>query len=163
MKKKIIIISSVMLVLILGLVYANYSNLIAGDRDGKSCTSTSGCTSKSNDVKADNEINAGNEFATYEFSTDQACCDDMKNTLKTNLLTVAGVKEVNFGMSCSYSKVSNVQVKYDSKETNEESITSYLKEMNYDCTGKSGCNTESGSKKECVPNKNKKTNSGKEI
>lgn len=163
MKKKIIVISSVILVMILGLLYANYSYLIAGDRDGKTCTSTSGCTSKSNDVKADNNINAGGELATYEFVTDKACCDDMKNTLQTELMGVAGVKEVKFGMSCTSSKITNVQVMYAAGETNDEALTSFLKEMNYDCVGQSGCGTEGSIKKECVPNKTKKTNNGKEI
>jgi hypothetical protein len=139
MKKKIIIISSVIVVLMAGLVYANYSNLFAGDKDGKTCTSSSGCTSKSHDVKADNEGNAGSEFAIYEFMTDKAASDEMKSTLKKELMNVSGIKDVKFGMSCSYSKVTQVTISYAAGETSEETLASFVKDKDYDCSKHEGC------------------------
>lgn len=139
MKKKIIIISSVIVVLMAGLVYANYSNLFAGDKDGKTCISSSGCTSKSNDVKADNDGNAGSEFATYEFITDKAGNDEMKTSLKQELMSVDGVKDVKFGMSCSYTKITRVTISYAAGETSEETLASFIKDKDYDCSMHQGC------------------------
>jgi hypothetical protein len=96
----------------------------------------------------------------------------MKSSLQTELLTVAGIKEVKFGSSCSESKMTNVTVFYAAGETNAENIAAFLKDKNYDCSGKSctkdgvksgetkkeGCDT----KKEC-PGKNKKSSDSKQL
>ncbi|RPI17989.1 MAG: hypothetical protein EHM58_07130 [Ignavibacteriae bacterium] len=138
MNKRIIIISSVIFVLVLGLLYINFNNLIAGDKDGKTCNSTAGCTPKSSDIKADNDIRGGSEFAVYEFVTDKAYNDEMKSSLKSELLNVAGVKDVKFSKSCGYSKVTNVSISYASGETSEETLASFVKDKNYDCSGQNG-------------------------
>lgn len=133
--KKIVSLTAFILVLALGFLYLNQGLLVADDRDGKKdCSSTSSsCTQKNKDVKA------GSEWSSYEFVTDKACCDEMKTSLQTDLLTVAGVKEVKFGSTCGSTKMSAVTVFYAAGETTEENIASYLKDKSYDCSGHSGC------------------------
>ena len=88
-------------------------------------------------------IKTGGEWASYEFVTDKACCDEMKSSLQSDLMTVAGVKEVKFGSSCSVSKMSMVTVYYSAGETSEENISSFIKDKSYECTGNhSGCNKD---------------------
>jgi hypothetical protein len=155
MKRKLILFTSLVLVLTVVFLYMNHNYLQAGDRDGKKeCTSSSSCSKNKS-----NEIKAGGEWSSYEFVTDQACCDEMKNTLKTDLMTVAGVKEVKFSSTCNVSKMTNVSVYYASEETNEEIIAASVKGKNADCNGKSGSGCEG--KTNCAP-KNKKTD-GKDI
>ncbi|HEY3251042.1 MAG TPA: hypothetical protein VGK25_07975 [Ignavibacteria bacterium] len=144
-EKKIISITALILILALGFLYLNQSRLIADDRDGKkSCTiDKSSCTEHK-------VIKAGGEWSSYEFVTDKACCEEMKTQLQTDLMSVAGVKEVKFGPSCSVSKMSQVTIYYAAGETSEETLAAYLKDKNYDCSGHSGCDKDgTGSHKEC--------------
>jgi hypothetical protein len=167
MNKKIVSILALIVVFSLSFFYLNHNFLSANDKDRKTCSNESACDDKNNQVKA-----GGGEYESYEFVTDQACCDEMKNALQTELLTVAGVKEVKFGLSCSVSKMTNVTVMYAAGETTAENIAAYLKDKNYDCSGKSctedgvksgethkeGCDT----KKEC-PGKDKKSTDSKQL
>ena len=159
MKKKFITFTSLVLVFTLGFLYMNHNYLAAGDRDGKKeCTSSSSCSKNKS-----NEIKAGGDWSTYEFVTDQVCCDEMKATLKSELMGLAGVKDVKFGKSCSVSKMTSVSVYYAAGETNEETIASSIKGKDADCTGKSGCEDKSGCEgKTGCESKNKKTD-GKDI
>ena len=153
MKRKFITFASLVLVFTLGFLYINHNYLAAGDRDGKKeCTSSSSCSKNKS-----NEIKAGGDWSSYEFVTDQACCDEMKTSLKTNLMNVAGVKDVKFGQTCNVSKMTGVSVYYAAGETTEETIASSIKGKDADCSGKSGCE----GKTDCTP-KNKKTD-GKDI
>ena len=131
---KIISLTGFILLLAFGFLYLNQNLLIADDRNGeKDCSSS---CSKSKDVKA------GGEFSSYEFVTDKACCDEMKTGLQTDLMSVAGVKEVKFNTSCSVSKMTQVTVYYAAGETSEENISSYLKDKSYDCSGHLGCSKD---------------------
>ena len=132
---KIISLTAFFLVLAFGFLYLNQNLLIADDRDGKKDCSSS--CSHSKDVKA------GGEFSSYEFVTDKACCEEMKTGMQTDLMSVAGVKEVKFSTSCSVSKMTQVIVYYAAGETTEENIATYLKDKSYDCSGgHSGCNKD---------------------
>ncbi len=135
MNKQIIGIAAIVVVFAFGFLYLNQGYLTANDKDGKTCSKTS-CDDKHKN-SGSSEIKAGSEFESYEFVTDQACCDEMKSALQTELLTVAGVKEVKFGSSCHASKMTNVTVLYSASETNSENIAAFLKDKNYDCSGKS--------------------------
>ena len=132
--KKIVTLTAFVLVLALGFLYLNQSMLIADDRDGKKDCSSS--CNKSKDIKA------GGEWSSYEFVTDKACCDEMKTGLQNDLLGVAGVKEVKFGLTCGVSKMSQVTVYYAAGETSEENIAAFVKDKSYDCSGHSGCNKD---------------------
>jgi len=133
--RKVITLTGFLLVLAFGFLYLNQSLLIADDRNGeKDCSSS---CSKNKEVKA------GGEFSSYEFVTDKACCDEMKTGLQTDLMSVAGVKEVKFSTACSVSKMTQVTVFYAAGETSEENIAAYLKDKNYDCSGgHPGCNKD---------------------
>ena len=77
----------------------------------------------------------------------------MQSSLKSELMSVAGVKDVKFSSTCTVSKMTNVSIYYSASETSRETLASYVKDKGMDC---SGCD-----KKDC-PLKNKKT-SGKNI
>jgi hypothetical protein len=166
MNKKILSVASLVVVFTLSFFYVNQNFLTANDKDIKDCANKTACDGKNKDVKA------GGEFESYEFTTDQACCDEMKNALQTDLLTVAGIKEVKFSPTCSVSKMTNVTVYFAAGETNSENIAAYVKDKNYDCPG-SGCTKDgvkSGdkkegcdSKKECTPNKETKNKETKNL
>lgn len=144
MKRKFILLASLVLVFTLGFIYVNHNYLSANDRDGKNnCTDFSGCTGHKT-----NEIKAGSEWSSFEFITDKACGDEMQTSLKKDLMSLDGVKEVKFSPTCTVSKMTNVSVFFSAGETNRETLSSYVKDKGYDC---SGCN-----KQEC-PMKNKKT------
>lgn len=151
--KKTVSITAFVIITALGLLYLNQGLLIADDRDGKKDCSSE-CTQKK-------EVKTSGEFSSYEFVTDKACCDKMKTDLQTGLLSVAGVKEVNFGSTCNVSKMTSVTVLYAAGETTEDNIASFLKEQKIDCEGKSGCDKEgktSGSESDCskqCPSKSK--------
>jgi hypothetical protein len=136
MNKRIIPVAALVVVFALGFLYVNQNYLAAGDKDGKDCQNKSGCTSGNKDVKA------GGDFQSYEFITDKACCDEMKASLQKDLMNSAGVKEVKFGTTCTSSKMTQVSVYYAAGETSSETISSFIKDKNYDCSG-SGC-TEKG-------------------
>jgi hypothetical protein len=146
MKRKFILLASLVLVFTLGFIYVNHNYISANGRDGKNtCTNMTGCTQhKSNTIKA------GGEWSSYEFVTDKACTDEMQSSLKTELMNVAGVKDVKFSSTCSYSKMTNVSIYYSAGETSEETLQSFIKDKGFDCSG-SGCEG-----KGCTP-KNKKT------
>ena len=152
MNKKILSIASLTVVFALTFFYLNQNFLAANDKDGKTCTNKSACNDKNKDIKA------GGEFESYEFITNQACCDEMKNALQTDLLTIAGIKEVKFSSTCSVSKMTNVTVYYSAGETNTDNIAAYVKDKSYDCSG-NGCTKD----KECTPNKETKNKETKNL
>ena len=116
MKRKFISFASLVLVFTLGFLYMNHNYLAAGDRDGKKeCSSSSSCSKNKS-----TEIKAGGDWSNYEFTTDRACCDEMKTALKTDLMNISGVKDVKFGSTCNVSKMTGVSVYYAAGETNEE-------------------------------------------
>lgn len=135
MNKKIISLAAIVVIFALGFLYLNQSYLVAGDKDGN--CSKSSCSDKSSCTKS-SEIKAGGEFESYEFVTDQACCDEMRSSLQSELLGVAGVKEVKFGSTCSVSKMTQVTVMYAAGETSSDNIASVVKSKSFDCSGK-GC------------------------
>ncbi|MBZ0202324.1 MAG: hypothetical protein K8I03_04830 [Ignavibacteria bacterium] len=152
MNKKVISLAAVVVFFALGFLYLNQGYLVAGDKDGNcssSCTDKSSCSSSS-------EVKTGGEFESYEFVTDQACCDEMRSALQTELLGVAGVKEVKFGSTCNVSKMTQVSVMYAAGETNSDNIASVVKGKNYDCSGKScekdGVKSGETKKEGCNPN-----------
>ena len=145
MKKKIIVISSLVVVLAIGILYSMNNRLIADDKDGKKdCTSSctkntgtssstenhSGCDSKK--MSGANTEASGN-FAVYEFTTDKIHCDACKPGMTDKLMGVSGVKEVNFSETCNVSKMTNVKVFYSDKDTNPELISAAVKENKLDC------------------------------
>lgn len=160
MNKKIISLAAIVVVFALGFLYLNQSYLVAGDKDGKECVGKTGCDKdgkKDGKTEKQSGIKAGGEFASYEFTTDQACCDGMKADLENDIKGIAGVKEIKFGSTCNVSKMTNVTVYYAAGETSEENIASIVKEKNYDCSGSKSCDKDgmkSGSMKEgCDPSK----------
>lgn len=184
MNKKIISVSALVVVFALGFFYLNQEYLVAytksgGDCDKTQCSKTSGTKSSADKKECDKSscdksscgenkgmIKAGGEFSSYEFVTDKVTCEDSKAELQKNILSIAGVKEVNFGSTCNVSKMTSVTIMYSAGETNEENIAASLKEKNMDCSGKSGCDKDgknSGDvKKEC-PGKNKKSDDSKQL
>ncbi|HMT11299.1 MAG TPA: hypothetical protein PKA39_06715 [Ignavibacteria bacterium] len=184
MNKKIISVSALVVVFALGFFYLNQEYLVAytksgGDCDKTQCSKTSGTKSSADKKECDKSscdksscgenkgmIKAGGEYSSYEFVTDKVTCEDSKAELQKNILSIAGVKEVNFGSTCNVSKMTSVTIMYSAGETNEENIAASLKEKNMDCSGKSGCDKDgknSGDvKKEC-PGKNKKSNDSKQL
>lgn len=145
MGKKIILLTALLLILALGFVYLNTNVLTAGGSDVKKS-----CSMNQSSCNEHKVIKAGGDWASYEFVTDKACCEEMKTELQTDLMGVAGVKEVKFGPSCSVSKMSQVTIYYAAGETSEETLAAYLKDKNYDCSGHSGCDKDgTGSHKEC--------------
>jgi hypothetical protein len=164
MNKKIISLAAIVVVFALGFLYLNQSYLVAGGKDGKECIGKTGCDKdgkKDGKTEKQSGIKAGGEFSSYEFTTDQACCDGMKADLENDIKGIAGVKEIKFGSTCNVSKMTNVTVYYAAGETSEENIVSVVKGKNYDCSGETSgsksCDKEgmkSGSKKEgCDPSK----------
>jgi hypothetical protein len=171
MNKKILGIAAIVVIFAMSFLYLNQGYLAASNKDGSTCSKTS-CDDK-NKKSGNTEVKAGGEWNEYAFNTDQACCEEMKADLQKELTSVAGVKEVKFGLTCSSSKMTHVIVYYSAGETNEEAIASFVKGKSYDCSGKSGCDKEgvkSGennkggcdSKKEC-PGKNKKSSDSKQL
>lgn len=139
MKKKIIVIGSLVVILALGILYSMNNNLIADDKDGKdcssSCTKTTGTGSstesqKSCDSKTTTEAttDATNGYAVYEFTTDKIDCDACKPGMSSTLMGVSGVKEVSYGQTCSVSKMTNVKVYYSPQDTTPEIISASVKE-----------------------------------
>ena len=144
MKKKIIIIGSLVVILALGILYSMNNNLIADDKDGKdcssSCTKTTGTGSsteskKSCDSKTMSETStdATSQFAVYEFTTDKIDCDACKPGMSSKLMGVSGVKEVSYGETCNVSKMTNVKVYYSAENTTPEIIAASVKENKLDC------------------------------
>ncbi|HRJ84822.1 MAG TPA: hypothetical protein PK753_04035 [Ignavibacteria bacterium] len=187
MNKKFLGAAALVVIFAFGFLYLNQSYLIANDKDGKDCSKE--CTTSAGDKsgcdktaaiessgdktgcdksKCDdkNKIKAGGEFSSYQFVTDKVTCDDSKADLQKNILTIAGVKEVNFGSTCNVSKMTNVTIMYAAGETTEENIAASLKEKNMDCSGKSGCDKDgknSGDNSKECPSKNKKSSDSKQL
>ncbi len=184
MNKKILSISALVVIFSFGFLYLNQAYLVAHDKESgdckKECTQKtagktgdkSGCDKSScGDNKS--EIKAGGEYSSYQFTTDKACCEEMKADLQKNLLGVAGVKEVKFSSTCNVSKMTNVTVMYSAGETSEENIASFIKDKSFDCSGGKDCDKDgmkSGEKKdgcdgknECPGMKNKKSNDSKQL
>lgn len=142
MKSKIILICSVIVLLVCGLFYIQNNKLIADDKDGKKskkdCSST--CTQKSGaESSTDNSINnAGANYAVYEFVTDKVHCDGCKTGISDKLMSVAGVKEINYGETCQVSHMTNVKVFYSETDTTPEIIAASIKENNLSCESKCG-------------------------
>jgi hypothetical protein len=170
MNKKILTAAALVVVFSLGFLYLNQGYLSANDKESKSCTNKSACDDKNKEVKAGGDLNQ------YEFTTDKACCDEMKADLQNELTSVAGVKEVKFGKTCGASKMTHVTVYYAAGETSEDALAKFVKDKSYDCQGKTGCDkeatksgTKSGTKegcdksKECCPNKEKKSSEQKQL
>jgi hypothetical protein len=137
MRNRIFVFTSLVLVLTFGFLYINQSYLSANDKDGKKDCSMHSC-SKQN--AKDKEIKAGGEeYSTYEFVTDKACCDEMKTSMEKELMGINGVKEVKFGQSCEASKMTNVSIYYSAGETNVETISSIIKDKEFNCPDNGNC------------------------
>ncbi len=136
MKSKILIFTSLVLVLTFGFLYVNQTYLSSNDNNGKTRCTQSGCQHKmkDKDVKA-----GGNEWSKYEFVTDKACCDEMKSSMQKELMGVSGVKEVKFGSTCDVSKMTSVTIFYSSGETNETTLASYVKDKEFNCPDNGNC------------------------
>ncbi|MCX7877885.1 MAG: hypothetical protein N2510_04490 [Ignavibacteria bacterium] len=154
MKKFHLAIPVTVLILTFGVLYLNPGMLSANDKDGKTCKSKTSCSEKSKTDKCGSEVKAGGEWSNFEFTTDQACCEKMKAELEKELMALAGIKEVKIGEACSVSGMAKVTVSYDSNETNEDNIASFVKTKNYDCSDKKGCSKEGSEKKDCKTRKN---------
>lgn len=137
MRNRILVFTSLVLVLTVGFLYVNQNYLSANDKNGKKeCTGHS--CSKQN--AKDKEIKAGGEeYSTYEFVTDKACCDEMKTSMEKELMGINGVKEVKFGQSCEVSKMTNVSIRYSAEETNVEKISSIIKDKEFNCPDNGNC------------------------
>jgi hypothetical protein len=81
MSKKILTIASLVVVFSLGFLYLNQGYLAANDKEGKTCSNKSACDDKNKEIKA------GGDWNKYEFTTDKACCDEMKADLQNELTT----------------------------------------------------------------------------
>ena len=174
MNRKLVYLSSLVLILAFGFLYVNSGSLTASDFTKKKC-----CNDQSTSANTKKEIKAGgDQYSTYEFSTDKACCNEMRSSLQKELLGASGVKDVKFSETCSASKMTVVTIFYNSGETSETQIASLVKDKSSDCPempgcDKKGCSKEKSGTKEksgnnsgtCPHNgdcKNKKTN-GKDI
>jgi hypothetical protein len=173
MNKKIIALSSIVLLLAFGFLYMNSGKLIASGKsyNKKCCVDQSTSTTKQ-EIKAGGDEPVTTEYAKYEFTTDKACCNEMKSAMQKQIMGAGGVKDVKFSETCSASKMTMVTVLYLSSETNVTQLASYLKDKNIDCPvtkdcDKEGCSKQkAGGNKDCpngvCPHNNKKT-STKEI
>jgi len=140
MTKKILITASLILVLVFGFLYTQKNLLIADDKDGKkncssSCTqktsstdNKSGCpegkTQMSGVVSDDNK----NGYAVYEFVTDKIHCDDCKPEMSGKLMGIAGVKEINYDLTNTDSRLTNVKVYFSASDTTPEIIAASVKD-----------------------------------
>lgn len=148
MRNKIIIISSLLIILTFGFLYFN-NHYISTDKNSTACS----CPMRSSGIQ---NTNAGNKWSSFNFITDKACCDEMRSSMQKELMGLAGVKDVKFVPSCSISKMSQVSIYYSSDETNSENIASYLKDKKMDCSDPQNCSPDKMNK---CPNKEKKKES----
>jgi hypothetical protein len=130
MKNKIIIISSLLLLLTFGFLYIN-----------KYYTSNNKGTLKHSCAMGNStqNMNAEQQWPSYEFITDKACCDEMRSSMQKELMGLTGVKEVKFSPSCSVSKMTKVAVYFSGDATNADKIASYLKDKNLICSDPEKC------------------------
>ncbi len=161
MKKKIALIGSIALVLAVGLFYVQSNNLIADDKDGKkdcssSCTEKTGsassetkssCTDKTMQSSSGSDDKSG--YAVYEFTTDAIDCDGCKPGMTEKIKTIGGVKDVEYGQTCSVSKQTNVKVYFNESETTSEVVAASVKEqkLNGNCGDGSKCDSKSKAEK----------------
>lgn len=161
MKKKIALIGSVVLVLAIGMFYAQSNNLIADDKDGKkdcssSCTqktgsssaeSKSGCSDKSTTTSSASDDKSG--YAVYTFTTDAISCDGCKPGMTEKIKSIAGVKDVEYGATCSVSKQTGVKVFYLESETSGDAVAASIKDQGLkgNCSDESKCNSKTKSEK----------------
>ena len=138
MKNRIFIFASLVVILTFGFLYVNQSSLASNDKDcSMNCTMSSCQMHKTNtDIKAGG---GGGEWATYEFVTDKACCEEMKTSMQTQLMSFSGVKDVKFSKTCNVSSMTSVIIYYSKDETNEASLTSLVKDKEYDCPKDGSC------------------------
>ena len=162
MKKKIFGWSLLVFVLTVSMVYLQYGNLSADDKNpdckkdySSECTKKTDANLKSSGAELDDDT----EYAVYEFTTEKVSCNGSKTSMETSVMGIAGVKKVEFGETCNTSHKTNVKVFYSAGETSEDNLKTEL--VNYDATKvekESGCTKESGAKnksgKDCS-NKNK--------
>ena len=136
MKSKVLIFTSLVLVLTFGFLYMNQSYLSSNDKDGKQQCTSLGCQHKmkNQDVKA-----GGSEWSKYEFVSDKVTCEDTKASIEKNLMSLNGIKEVKFGSSCSYSGMTSVIIYYSPDETNEAAISSFVKDKEFNCPNDGSC------------------------
>ncbi len=161
MKKKIALFASVALVLAAGVFYAQSNNLFADDKDGKKDCSSS-CTSKTGTSSAESkssctgktmtDASAGDDqpgSATYEFTTDMIHCDDCKPGMTEKIKTISGVKEVQYGETCSVSKMTSIKVLFDPSVTNSEVVAASVKEqkLNGNCGDGTKCDSKTKTEK----------------
>ncbi|MBK8983095.1 MAG: hypothetical protein IPM38_12400 [Ignavibacteria bacterium] len=141
MKKKLILIASLVVIVALSIFYVQNNNLIADDKDKKdcssSCTKTAGTMTESKSecsdkTKMSSASNTSDDdlvgFVAYEFVTDKIHCDGCKTEMTGNLMGISGVKEVVYGETCNVSKMTSVKVMYSGDETNPEIIAASVKE-----------------------------------
>ncbi len=159
MKKKLIIIGSLVVLLVFGFIYSQNNSLIADDKDGKKDCSSS-CTQKSSSTelksqsgdKAMNEANTSDDksgYAVYEFVTDKISCDGCKPGMTENIMGIAGVKEVNYGETCGVSKMTSVKVYFLETDTTPEVIAASIKEKGLEgkCGDGSKCDSKNKTQK----------------
>ena len=132
MKKKIILISSVIVILVAGLLYVQSNNLIADDKNGKKDCSSK-CTDKATTDNTSGSVNEASGYPVYEFVTDKIDCDGCKPGVSEKLMGISGVKEIAYGETCSVSKMTSVKVYYSDTETTPEVIAASIKEKGLEC------------------------------
>lgn len=150
MKKKAFIFASLVFVLALSFVYLQYGNLSADDNPTGKKDCSSECTKSKDNTSASNTEEMSDDLSVYEFTTDKVSCEGSKGDMKSSLLKVSGVKNVEFGETCNVSHQTKVKLFYSAGETSVENIESSLTEYGVECSSKTGSKTGS-----C--DKNKKT------
>jgi hypothetical protein len=160
MKTKLIIVGSLILILVFGFIYSQKSSLIADDKDGKkkdcssSCTektgsaqTKSGCTEKN--MSGANASDDKNGYSLYEFVTDKIHCDACKSGVSSELMGIAGVKEVEYSETCTASHMTSVKVYFVPTETTPEVIAASVKEkkLQGNCPDGSKCESKKNTEK----------------
>lgn len=151
MKTKLIVTVSLVLLLVFGFLYTQKNALIADDKDGKKDCSSQ-CTQKSSSTENKSQCTEKsmsgastsddlNGYAVYEFVTDKISCSSCKTSMSGKLMGISGVKEVNFGETCSVSKMTSVKVYFNSADTTPEIIAASVSENGLGCD-KSKCGDE---------------------
>lgn len=152
MKKKAFIFLSLTLFLALSFIYIQSNNLIAGDDPTGKKDCSSKCT-KDQNSSSGTEANMSDGLSVYEFTTDKVSCEGTKGELKSSLLKVSGVKEVEFSETCNVSNQTKVKLLYSAGETSEDNIKTSVSEYGSGCTEKIGTEKKEGS---CTKKSDKK-------
>jgi hypothetical protein len=144
MKKKAFIFLSAIAVLALSFVYLNSSNLIADDNPTGKKDCSSQCTKDKNTSSSGTESTMSDDLNVYEFTTDKVSCNGTKGEMKSSLLKVSGVKDVEFGETCNVSHQTKVKLYYSAGETSEDVIKTSVSDYGVGTTSekKSGCCTK---------------------